>query len=385
MRALITDTVVPELRAGLDALGLEVTEDATLGSHTLPAAVAGYDILVVGKTRVTKRTLEAADCLKLIVRAGSGTDTIDVPSATARGILVTHCPHADAAARAEYIFGAVIALDRQLDRPFPQDNTTAGAGLYGRTLGLLGYDPVAQRVKDVAVHHGMRVLVCAPELSTARASEAGVRYADSAEALMRASDVVSLHMETVDGPTITAELLALLGDDATLVNTRRRDQIDLTAAKSRLEAGTLGLVLDVYDADDYGDEVPFPATTPGLLATHHLAGATQQAADAIASTVVSNIETFLASDMVPFHVNVMTEGGAGAVLLVRYKQRHAVLAKVFEALKEADIHVEAIHSTRFDDTVTALVRITLSAPATPALLTALRRNPNILDVFYRAA
>ncbi|MFT7582406.1 MAG: D-3-phosphoglycerate dehydrogenase [Myxococcota bacterium] len=384
MRALITDTVVPELRAGLDALGLEVTEDTTLGSHGLPEAVAGFDILIAGKTRITKRTIEAADALKLIVRAGSGTESIDIAAATARGILVTHCPDADAAARAEFILGAVIALDRQVARPFPQDKGHTGVGLVGRTLGLVGYDAVAQRVTEVALRYGLRVMVCAPELSRARASEAGVRYADSLEALMRASDIVSLHSPPNAGTVITADLLALLPDGATLVNTVKRGLIDLEAAKPHLEAGSLHLVLDVYDADDYGDDVPFAADTDGLLATLHLAGRTHQANDAIASTVVSNVETFLASDMVPFHVNVLAEAKSDSVLLVRYKQRGTVLAKVFEALREATIHVEGIRTTRFSDGVTALVRLTLDAPATPALLTALQRNPNVIDVHYRS-
>ncbi|MCA9516214.1 MAG: pyridoxal-phosphate dependent enzyme [Myxococcales bacterium] len=239
MRALIVDSLPPEAGFGLEALGLQVTEDASIGSHNLPEAVADAEILVVGATRVTRRALEAGKDLRLVIRAGSGVDTIDVAAASERGILVSHCGAAEAVARAELIIGMILALDRGVHLAHRKERAPA-LGLAGRSLGLFGFDATARRVREVARGLGLRVHVFDESMTATRASEAGVHRSASADALFSDSDIVSLHPPEGDTDVIaTAERLARLGPQGTLINAARRGLIDLAAAKDALARGEL--------------------------------------------------------------------------------------------------------------------------------------------------
>jgi len=380
LHALIVDSLPAEAKAGLEALGLTVTENTSLGSHNLPGALADVDILIVGRTRVTRRALEAAPRLRLVLRAGSGAETIDLAAASERGVFVSHCPDADAGARAEHLFALVLGLDRQLHQPYPQPARGSAAGLRGRTLGLVGYYATARKAREVAVALGMRVQVCSDALTTALASEAGVRRAGTVEALLRESDIVSLHPDTpAPGVVLTAERLALLAPGATVINLSRRELIDLKAAQPLLEAGTLKLGLDVYDADDYGDEVPFAANAyPSLLATDRLAGATAQAADAIASTVLDHVEQYLLTNVVPDCINVDATTTAPATLTLRFRATEHVLAAVFEALRDGGVQVLAVHTSTFQDRASAYARIALDRAVPAAALAAITRHPHVI-------
>jgi len=385
MHALIVDTLPAEAKAGLEALGLQVTEDTSLGSHNLPGAVTDTQILIVGRTRVTRRTIEAAPSLRVIIHAGSGTDTIDLTAASERGVFVSHCPMADASARAELVFGLIVGLDRQLHRPYPQASRDSAQGLRGRTLGLFGYDATAKKVQELAVGLGMRVQVHSDALTGALAAEAKVKRVESADVLFRTSDIVSLHPPTNgDGVLATAERLASMQDGATLINISQRSLIDLGAAKAALEAGTLRLGLDVYDPDDYGDEVPFSADAyPTLLATDRLAAATAEASEAVASTVLDHVEQFLLTDLVPDCVNLGETSDAAGTLIIRFRQSEGVLAGVFEAFRDAGVHALTVHTGTFRDRVAAYAHITIDRAPTPSLITAITRNPHVIRLDHR--
>lgn len=385
MDALIVDTLPAEARAGLEALGLQVTEDTSLGSHNLPGAVGDTQILIVGRTRVTRRAIEAASRLRVIIHAGSGTDTIDLAAASERGVFVSHCPTADASARAELVFGLLVALDRGLYRPFPQASRATAQGLRGKTLGLFGYDATAKKVQEIAVGLGMRVQVHSGELTAALAAEALVKRVDSADVLFSTSDIVSLHPASSSAEVIaTAERIASMQPGATLINISRRALIDLEAAKAALEAGTLRLGLDVYDPDDYGDEVPFLASAyPTLLATDRLAAATAEASEAVASTVLDHVEQFLLTDLIPDCVNLGDGGGASGTLIIRFRQSEGVLAAVFEAFRDANVHVLEVRTGTFRDHVAAYAHIAIDRAPTPSLITAITRNPHVIRLDQR--
>jgi len=385
MHALIVDPLPAEAKAGLEALGLRVTEDTNLGAHNLPGAVQDVDILVVGRTRVTRRTLEAAPRLRVVVHAGSGADVVDLAAASERGVFVSHCPSADAAARAELALGLIVGLDRQLHRPYPQPSAASALGLRGKTLGLFGYDATARCLQGIAAGLGMRVDVHSDAMTTALASEARVKRVASADELFASADIVSLHPEGTEvAQMATASRIAAMAKGATLINISRRGLIDLAAAKGALEAGVLRLGLDVYDPDDYGDEVPFAADAfPGLLATDRLASATAEAADAIASTVVGHIEQYLLTEQVPDCVNLGTLPGGVGTLIIRYRQGESVLATVFDALRDAGVAVLAVHTGTFRDRVAAYAHITVDRTPTPGLIAAITRHPHVIRLDHR--
>src|SRR5262249_38833723 len=152
----------------IQAAGCEVIVQPGLDGASLANAVASTqaDVLVVRSTKVTEAVLEAG-ALSLIVRAGAGVNTIDVAAASGRGIYVSNCPGRNAIAVAELTFGLLLALDRRI--PDNVADLRAGTwnkkeyskarGLYGRTLGLLGFGNIGQEVARRAAAFGMPIVV----------------------------------------------------------------------------------------------------------------------------------------------------------------------------------------------------------------------------------
>ncbi len=196
---------------------------------------------------------------------------------------------------------------------------------------------------------------------------------------------MSLHPEGPDAALLaTAECIAAMQSGSTLINISRRGLIDLAAAKAALEAGRLRLGLDVYDPDDYGDEVPFAADAyPTLLATDRLAAATAEASEAIASTVLGHVEQFLLTDVVPDCVNLGAATGVAGTLIIRFRQGEAVLAAVFVALRDAGVNALTVHTGTFRDRAAAFAHVTIDRAVTPALITALTRHPHVIRLDHR--
>ena len=168
MKVLVADTFEA---SGLDALkdaGCEVLYEPELSGDALVRAIgsSGADVLVVRSTQVTEPMLDAG-ALSLIVRAGAGVNTIDVAGASRRGIYVSNCPGRNSIAVAELAFGLILALDRRI--PDNVADLRAGRwnkkeyskarGLYGRTLGLLGFGSIGQEMARRATAFGMRTVV----------------------------------------------------------------------------------------------------------------------------------------------------------------------------------------------------------------------------------
>src|SRR5690606_15703124 len=207
---------------------------------------------------------------------------------------------------AELAFGLVLALDRGLHLGTAAlRSKVEGQGLHGRTLGLLGWDALARALGRIAQGFGMRVMVHAKGLTSTLAAEAGVHWCDSAETLFAKADVLSLHPDDGTDASATAERIARLTDGATLLVMSARALVDFAAAKARLEAGTLRLAMDVYDANDFDDDVPFPADAfPGLCVTHRSGPRTRQVEDAINHRVVTALERFLTQRVMPGATNL---------------------------------------------------------------------------------
>ena len=176
MKVRIADKFPEAGRAAVARAGVEVVYDPELNDTALTAAVrsTGADILVVRGTKVPAATL-AAGRLSLVVRAGAGYDTIDVPAASARGIYVSNCPGKNAIAVAELTFALLLALDRRI--PASAADLKAGRwnkaeyskarGLFGRTLGLVGLGRIGQEVLGRARAFGMPVVAWSPSLTRA--------------------------------------------------------------------------------------------------------------------------------------------------------------------------------------------------------------------------
>ncbi|MBI2827992.1 MAG: hypothetical protein HYX77_01810 [Acidobacteria bacterium] len=183
MKVLVADTFDASGLEGLKAAGCEVLYEPELAGEALVRSIgsSGANILVVRSMKVTEGMLDAGR-LSLIVRAGAGVNTIDVPAASRRGIYVSNCPGKNAIAVAECAFGLMLALDRRT--PNQVVNLGAGRwnkkeysearGLYGRTLGLLGFGNIGREMARRTRGFGMHTIAWSPRFlrNAARTSSA---------------------------------------------------------------------------------------------------------------------------------------------------------------------------------------------------------------------
>jgi D-3-phosphoglycerate dehydrogenase len=302
MKVLIVDSFEQSGLDALTALGCDVRYDRDLSGERLAQAIRreAADVLVVRGSRVTEAMLRGSN-LSLIVRAGAGLNTIDVEAAKRFGIAVTNCPGLNAIAVAELAMGLLIALDRRIPEQvvalkagkWDKREFSKARGLYGRTLGLLGFGDIGQQVAHRAAAFGMPVLVWSRRFAAndaATAAGPGVTVVASPRELAARSDAVSVHLALTPETRgfVGREILEALKPGALFVNTARGDVVDAAALQAAAARG-VRIALDVWP-DEPADAVaachdPLMAM-PGVIGTHHVGGSTDQAQEAIAQEVV---------------------------------------------------------------------------------------------------
>jgi D-3-phosphoglycerate dehydrogenase len=278
MKILISDPIHPDAVAWLQGQpGALVSFQPELSHEELLAVISEYDALIVrSRTKVTKEIIVAAKNLKVIGRAGTGLDNIDVEAAQRANIIVLNAPGANATAVAELTVGLMIALARDL----PSAVSAAASGkkvksygteLAGKTLGIIGYGRIGRLVAHLALAFGMRVL--AYDIVTPDQVEPGVQMT-SLEALVRDSDFVSLHVPLTEQTRglVSAELLERFKVGSFLVNTARAELVDEVAIVRALESGRLR----GYAADLVGANSPLLGHPKALL-TPHIGASTEEA------------------------------------------------------------------------------------------------------------
>ncbi|MHB1008988.1 MAG: phosphoglycerate dehydrogenase [Propionibacteriaceae bacterium] len=393
MRVLIADSFE---RSGVDALtaaGMDVTVDPQLSGASLAEAVAAQrpDVLVVRSTKVPEEVL-AAGPLKLVVRAGAGYNTIDVAAASKRGIYVSNCPGKNSVAVAELAFGLILALDRRI-----VDNTvdlregrwnksaySKGAGLYGRTLGLIGVGGIGSAMVARAKGFGMKVVAWSRSLTPERAEELGVVAMPSPVAVAEAADVVSVHVALNDGTRglCGADFFAALKPGALFVNTSRGEVVDEAALAAAIADKGVRAGLDVFadePAGGSGEYTGVIGANAGVYGTHHIGASTAQAQEAIAAEAVRIITVFAATGEVPNAVNIAVSTPAVCSLVVRHLDRPGVLAACLDAVSRAGINVQEMSNTVFDGSEAAVATIRLEVEPSAELLAAIRAADNVLD------
>jgi len=393
MRVLIADSFE---RSGIDALtaaGMEITVDPALSGASLAEAVAAQrpDVLVVRSTKVPEDVL-AAGPLKLVVRAGAGYNTIDVAAASKRGIYVSNCPGKNSIAVAELAFGLVLALDRRivdnaLDLREGRWNKSAyskAAGLYGRTLGLVGVGGIGGAMIARAKGFGMKVVAWSRSLTPERAEELGIVALESPLAVAAAADVVSVHVALNDGTRglCGADFFAAMKPGALFVNTSRGEVVDEAALTKAIEDKGVRAGLDVY-ADEpsggSGDYTGAIGKNAGVYGTHHIGASTAQAQEAIAAEAVRIITVFAATGEVPNAVNIAVTTPAVCSLVVRHLDRPGVLAACLDAVSRAGINVQEMSNTVFDGSEAAVATISLEVVPSAGLLETIKSAEHVLD------
>lgn len=284
-------------------------ETGLTGSDLAAAAVRHHtEILIVRSTKVTREVIEACASLKLILRAGSGVDTIDVAAANERDVRVCNCPGMNSVAVAELAIGMMIALDRELVEE--TDDLRRGVwnkkkysshamGLKGRTLGIVGLGrigvEVAKRCRAFEMDLTYFDTVRRPKLER----ELGLTFLPLDE-LLAAADFVTLHVPggAQTHHLIGARELALMKPTAYLVNCSRGGVVDEGALAAALEDNALaGAALDVYEIEPGAQERDFRdpiVGEPHVYGTHHVGASTEQAQAAVAEEALRIVEAFVA-------------------------------------------------------------------------------------------
>ncbi len=309
MKILIADSFPEIHRHSLGKAGHLITFEPALDEHSLAEAIADHEVLIVRSTKVTAATLESGSNLKLVVRAGAGTNTIDKPSARELGVNVCNVPGANAAAVAELAMGLIISIDRQIpanvqdlkNHTWNKKKYAQARGLYGRKLGILGVGAIGLAVADRARAFGMEVFAVEKKGRAASAEkrihDAGIQQVATTEELLALCDIISLHLPANDATTgmVNAEFLRHMKHGAILINTSRGELIDEQALIEAMDNKEIRAGVDVYNNEPGAADDTFHsslATHARVCGTHHIGASTEQAQDAVASGVLDVIKAY---------------------------------------------------------------------------------------------
>ena len=401
MKVLIADKFEASGIDGLKALGCSVLYEPSLKDEALATALetSGAQILIVRSTPVTEAMLDAGH-LSLIVRAGAGVNTIDVAAASRRGIYVSNCPGKNAVAVAELTFALILALDRrvadnvaELRRgKWNKKEFSRAKGLFGRTLGLIGFGSIAQEVARRARAFGMPVVVWSRRFtgsSDARRQaieDHGIEVVGSAEKVVSRADIISVHLALTKETRgfVDADLLRHVKPGAMLINTARGELLDYAALADAVKDKDLRVGLDVYANEPAGAEgnIDDPILAlPGVIGTHHIGASTDQAQEAVAAETVRIVRAFVATGRVPNVVNLAKKTPATHMLVVRHRDKPGVLAHVFERLRDVDLNVQETENIIFEGAYAAVARVNLDGEPDAGTMNAIQAgNAHILNL-----
>lgn len=328
MRILIADSLDARAVAALEAAGHACIVDADLSADTLPGSIGDAEAVIVRSTKVTADTIAAGAELKLVVRAGAGTNTIDVPAATAKGVLVTNVPGRNADAVAELALGLMLAIDRRIPDGvielraghWDKKGMTKGArGLKGAALGIVGLGSIGLGVAERAKAFGMKLYGLnrpgRSDASQSRIDALGMQMLDSLPELAATVDILSLHIPAGPGTVgiVDKETLSALGDGV-LINTSRADVVDSDALLDALNNSGLKAGLDVYPDEPGSGTVDWTSalsTHPKVVGTHHVGASTAQAQEAVAEGVVEVVASYVDGNTLNVvNPDAMTSGGS---------------------------------------------------------------------------
>src|SRR6266513_2701737 len=312
-KVLISDALSPAAVQIFKDRGLEVDFQPKLGADKdgLAQRIGDFDGLAIrSATKVTPKVLEQAKRLKVIGRAGIGVDNVDIPAATAKGIIVMNTPFGNSITTAEHAITLMLALARQIPQADAstqagkwEKNRFMGVEITNKTLGIIGCGNVGSIVANRAIGLRMKVIAYDPFLSPERAAELGVEKVDLPE-LLRRADFVTLHTPLTEKTKgiIDAKAVASMKKGVRLINCARGGLVDEDALRAALDSGHVaGAAFDVFTEE--------PATKnplfghPNVVCTPHLGAATTEAQENVALQVAEQMSDYLLRGAISNAVN----------------------------------------------------------------------------------
>lgn len=383
-RVLISDKLSPQAVEIFTSHGVEVDVKTGLNEEELVKIIGDYEGLAIrSATKVTPAVLDAAKKLKVIGRAGIGVDNIDVPSATAHGVVVMNTPFGNSITTAEHALSMMMALARHIPAASAsthqgkwEKNKFMGVELAGKTLGLIGCGNIGSIVADRAQGLKMKVVVYDPFLSAERAKAINVDKVELDELLKRA-DFISLHTPLNDSTRyiLNKESLAKAKKSVRIINCARGGLIDEAALKAALESGQVaGVALDVFEEEPAKDNILFGMDE--VICTPHLGASTNEAQENVAIQVAEQMAEYLTVGTVTNALNMPSVSAEDAAKLKPYLQLAEQLGAFAGQMAESGLSKITIE---YEGKVTELNTKPVTAAALHGVLAPLMEGVNMVN------
>jgi D-3-phosphoglycerate dehydrogenase len=366
MKVLVKEKIAD---AGVDLLreSFDVEVGVDWDGDELERRIGEFDgILIRSQTVLTGDLIDRAENLKVIGRAGTGVDNVDVDAATRRGIVVANAPEANSIAAAEHTMALTLALCRNI--PQAQASLAAGkwergrfkgAELYGKTLGVLGFGRIGQLVAARAQAFEMPVIAYDKFVTAERFRELGVEGVDDMDELFARADFISLHLpktpETVG--IVGAHSIPKLREGVRIVNCARGELVDLDALLEGLESGRVaGAALDVFPEEPFVDHPIL--RRDDVVVTPHLGASTEEAQDRAGVVTAQQVTAALSGGVVTTAVNIAAVRPEVMEQLAPFVPLCEKLGRLAQALNEgAPERVEVEFHGRLADQDTRILSI----------------------------
>ncbi|MCJ2177322.1 phosphoglycerate dehydrogenase [Novosphingobium album (ex Hu et al. 2023)] len=351
-KVLISDKMDPNAARIFEARGCDVDVITGETPEQLIARIGEYDGLAIrSSTKVTKEILAAAKNLKVIGRAGIGVDNVDIPAASAQGVVVMNTPFGNSITTAEHAIAMIFALARQI----PEANAQTQQGLWpkngfmgvevtGKTLGLIGAGNIGSIVASRALGLKMKVVAFDPFLTPERAVEMGVEKVELDQLLERA-DFITLHTPLTDQTRniLSRENLAKTKQGVRIINCARGGLVDEAALKDMLDSGHVaGAALDVFQTEPAKESPLFG--TKNFICTPHLGASTTEAQVNVALQVAEQLADYLVNGGVTNALNMPSLSAEEAPKLKPYMKLAEMLGSMVGQLTRDSIPRISIHT-----------------------------------------
>jgi len=345
-RILVSD---PISEKGVDAINAhpDLTADFKTGlsPEELISIIGEYDGLVVrSQTKVTREVLEAATNLKVIGRAGVGTDNIDKDAATDHGVIVMNTPTGNTISTAELAFTLMLSTARNithghngvLNGDFPAARKAfKGIEINEKRLAVIGMGRIGTEFVKRAQAFNMKVIAFDPYLTPARAEQLKVELAETPDAALTGADVVTLHTPLIDSTKhiLNGERLALMNKGAIVVNCARGGLIDEVALKAAIDSGHIaGCGLDVYEEEPPSADHPLFGLGKHTAFTPHLGASTNEAQENVGIQVAEQVRDFLSTGEIINAINMPSLDAAALEEVGHYLDLASSLGKFLAKL-----------------------------------------------------
>jgi D-3-phosphoglycerate dehydrogenase len=325
-KVLISDSMSPLAKEIFESRGIVVDEITGLKPAELKAIIGKYDGLAIrSSTKVTADILSAATNLKVIGRAGIGVDNVDIPAATAKGVIVMNTPFGNSITTAEHAIAMIFALARDLPTASAsthagkwEKNRFMGVEVTGKTLGVIGCGNIGSIVADRALGLKMKVIAFDPFLSPERAENIGVEKVELPELFAR-SDFITLHTPLTEATKniIDAKAIAQMKDGVRIINCARGGLVVEEDLKAGLDSGKVaGAGIDVFMEEPAKTNILFGLEN--VVATPHLGASTNEAQVNVALQVADQMADYLMTGAVTNALNMPSVSAEDAPKLRPY-------------------------------------------------------------------